>query len=84
MTDPTSSRGMTRRTIVITITLSAAAWFVLGWSIARALGMHGVDCVTFLLCQGIVFVIGASLAAAWLEPDDSTSDSDQKNDSTMS
>ncbi len=57
-----------RTQIIIGVTVAGVIWFALGWVVSGLLEMPGIDRVTFLLCLGVVFVVGATLAAAWLEP----------------
>ena len=57
-----------RTRIIIGVMVAGGIWFALGWVVAGWLAMPGIDRVTFLLCQGVVFVLGATLVTAWLEP----------------
>lgn len=54
------------RQILARVAVAAILWFGAGAVVAWALGMSMVDSVAFLLCLGVVFLLGSVFyAAVW-------------------
>lgn len=56
------------RQVIVRIAIAALIWFGLGVAVSRLLGMAVIDSVAFLLCLGVVFLLGSVFFAAVYGP----------------
>jgi len=56
------------RQVLTRLGIAAAVWFGSGVAASIALGMAAIDAVAFLLCLGVVFLLGAVFFAAVYGP----------------
>ncbi len=56
------------RQVLVRLGIAAVMWFGGGVAVSRALGMAAIDSVAFLLCLGVVFLLGAVFFAAVYGP----------------
>lgn len=56
------------RQVLVRLAIAALVWFGGGVVVSRVLGMAFIDSVAFLMCQGVVFLLGAVFFAAVYGP----------------
>lgn len=56
------------RQVLVRLGVAAVVWFGLGVLVSRLLGMGFLDSADFLMCQGVVFLLGAVFYAAFYGP----------------
>jgi len=56
------------RQVLVWLAIAALVWFGGGVVVSRALGMAVIDSIAFLLCLGVVFLLGAVFFAAVFGP----------------
>ncbi|MCC6906777.1 MAG: hypothetical protein IT430_02440 [Phycisphaerales bacterium] len=65
-----SHARLSTKQVLSRIAVAAALWFGGGFAVSRLLRMSLVDSVAFLLCLGVVFLLGSVFFAAVYGPRD--------------